>query len=55
VPVLWTASRRGETLRALASLPAFFVLRLVNSAFVLAALWGEFVRRRTLAVYEKGH
>ena len=45
----------GEVRRALASLPAFFVLRLVNAAFVLRALWDEGVRGRRLTVYEKGH
>jgi biofilm PGA synthesis N-glycosyltransferase PgaC len=55
VPILWQAFRRGETRRALASLPAFFVLRLVNGFFMLAALWGELIVRRPLLVYEKGH
>jgi biofilm PGA synthesis N-glycosyltransferase PgaC len=55
VPALATAARRGEFPRALASLPGFFVLRLVNAAFILKAFWDQFVRRRSLAVYEKGH
>jgi biofilm PGA synthesis N-glycosyltransferase PgaC len=55
VPVLWRAQRRGELARALASLPGFFVLRWVNGLFMLRALWQEFVLRRPLAVYEKGH
>ncbi|UJA20593.1 glycosyltransferase family 2 protein [Thermoleophilia bacterium SCSIO 60948] len=55
VPVLWQAHSRGETLKALASFPSFFVLRIVNGAFMLAALWREFVVRRPLLVYEKGH
>ena len=55
VPVVYAAARRGEVRRALASLPAFFVLRLVNAAFVLRALWDEGVRGRRLTVYEKGH
>lgn len=55
VPILWHAFRRGETRRALASLPAFFVLRLVNGFFMLCALWRELVLRRPLLVYEKGH
>jgi biofilm PGA synthesis N-glycosyltransferase PgaC len=55
VPVLLTARRRGEVGRALASLPAFFVLRTVNSFFILEALWTEVVLRRPLLVYEKGH
>ena len=55
VPILWQAFQRGETIRALVSLPAFFVLRLVNGGFMLAALWRELVVRRPLLVYEKGH
>jgi biofilm PGA synthesis N-glycosyltransferase PgaC len=55
VPVLVAGWRRGETLRALLSLPAFFVLRTVNGFFMLEALWTEVVLRRPLLVYEKGH
>jgi cellulose synthase/poly-beta-1,6-N-acetylglucosamine synthase-like glycosyltransferase len=55
VPVLWQAAERGEVRRALASMPSFFVLRVVNSAFMLKALWDEFVVGRPLLVYEKGH
>lgn len=55
VPVLVTARRRGEVGRALASLPAFFVLRTVNSFYIMEALWTEIVLRRPLLVYEKGH
>jgi biofilm PGA synthesis N-glycosyltransferase PgaC len=55
VPVLVGARRRREVRRALASLPGFFVLRLVNAAFFAEAVWSEVFRRRRLAVYEKGH
>jgi cellulose synthase/poly-beta-1,6-N-acetylglucosamine synthase-like glycosyltransferase len=55
VPVLWQAAERGEVRRALASMPSFFVLRVVNGAFMLKALWDEFVVGRPLLVYEKGH
>ncbi|MBI4545480.1 MAG: glycosyltransferase family 2 protein [Gemmatimonadetes bacterium] len=55
VPVLVGAVPRREVGRALASLPAFFVLRTVNAVFFLQALWAELVRRRPLLVYEKGH
>ena len=55
VPVLVAARRRGEVLRALASLPSFFVLRTVNGFFMLEALRTEVVLRRPLLVYEKGH
>jgi len=55
VPVLVAARRRGEVLRALASLPSFFVLRTVNGFFMLEAIVTELVLRRPLLVYEKGH
>jgi poly-beta-1,6-N-acetyl-D-glucosamine synthase len=55
VPVLYAAAKRGETGRAAASLPAFFLLRFVNAVFLLKALWSELVRGRSLTVYEKGH
>ena len=55
VPVLMQASKRNEFWKALASVPAFFVLRLVNCVFVLEAIWSEFIVGRRLAVYEKGH
>jgi poly-beta-1,6-N-acetyl-D-glucosamine synthase len=55
VPVLAYAIRRGEARKALASFPSFFVLRIVNGAFMLAAMWRELVLRRPLLVYEKGH
>ncbi len=55
VPVLWQAISRREIGRALASFPSFFVLRLVNGVFMLSAVWREFVLRRPLLVYEKGH
>jgi cellulose synthase/poly-beta-1,6-N-acetylglucosamine synthase-like glycosyltransferase len=55
VPVLWHAIRRGETGRALASFPSFFVLRIVNALHMLGAVWREVIMRRPLLVYEKGH
>lgn len=55
VPALAGAVPRGETRRALASLPAFFVLRTVNAVFFLRALWSELVVGRTFLTYEKGH
>jgi biofilm PGA synthesis N-glycosyltransferase PgaC len=55
VPVLWQAMHRREIGRALASLPSFFVLRVVNAVFMLRALWRETVTREPLLVYEKGH
>jgi cellulose synthase/poly-beta-1,6-N-acetylglucosamine synthase-like glycosyltransferase len=55
VPVLWQAVERREVGRALASLPSFFVLRIVNGAFMIRALWNELIAGRPLLVYEKGH
>ena len=55
VPVLTQAAERREFWRALASIPSFFVLRVVNCVFVLEAIWSEFVAGRRLVVYEKGH
>lgn len=55
VPVLAGAVPRGETRKALASLPAFLVLRVVNAMFFLRAAWAEVVLRRSFRVYEKGH
>lgn len=55
VPVLLVAYRRGEVGKALVSLPSFLVLRIFNSCFMLQAAWREFVLRRPLRVYEKGH
>jgi biofilm PGA synthesis N-glycosyltransferase PgaC len=55
VPVLIKAAERREVGKALASLPSFFVLRTVNSVFLLKAIWSEWVLRKRLTVYEKGH
>ena len=55
IPVLAAAKRRHETWKALASLPAFFVLRTVNALFFVRALWLEVAMNRPLLVYEKGH
>jgi cellulose synthase/poly-beta-1,6-N-acetylglucosamine synthase-like glycosyltransferase len=55
VPVLVGAIPRGETRRALASLPAFFILRTVNAVFFLGAVWSELVMNHGFHKYEKGH
>ena len=55
VPVLVGAVPRGETRRALLSLPAFFVLRTVNAVFFLSAVWNELVMSHGFHRYEKGH
>lgn len=55
IPVLLAAGGNRKIGEVLASVPAFFVLRTVNSMFILEALWSEVVLRRPLLVYEKGH
>jgi biofilm PGA synthesis N-glycosyltransferase PgaC len=54
VPVMAGAIPRGEGLKALASMPAFFVLRTVNAMFFLRALCSE-IFGRGFHKYEKGH
>ena len=55
VPILAGALARGEGWRAIRSVPAFWILRLVNGAFFLEAVWTELVLRRPFRTYEKGH
>jgi biofilm PGA synthesis N-glycosyltransferase PgaC len=55
IPVLTGARRRHETRRALASLPAYFALRMANCWFMFRAVVSELVVRRPFNVYEKGH
>jgi biofilm PGA synthesis N-glycosyltransferase PgaC len=55
IPVLVKGVQRKETARTLASIPSFFILRIVNGVFMLKAFWQEFVMGRSLKVYEKGH
>ena len=55
VPVLAGAAKRREVGRALASVPAFLMLRTVNAMFFLGAAWSEWVLGRSFRTYEKGH
>ncbi|MBI3804936.1 MAG: glycosyltransferase family 2 protein [Nitrospirae bacterium] len=55
VPVMVQAIRRREVGRAVASIPAFWVMRIVNAVFFLKAFWSELILKRRLTVYEKGH
>jgi len=55
VPVMAAAIRRGETGRALLSLACFPALRIVNSWFMVKAVWFEFILRRPFTTYVKGH
>src|SRR5213594_2078405 len=54
VPVLAGAVPRREVGRALASVPAFFLLRTVNAVFFLRAVCAELLGR-PLRHYKKGH
>lgn len=55
VPVLVAAVPRREVGRALASMPAFVIVRAVNAFFFLRAVFVEWVLRRPFHTYEKGH
>jgi cellulose synthase/poly-beta-1,6-N-acetylglucosamine synthase-like glycosyltransferase len=55
VPVLAGAIPRHEVRRALASMPGFLALRVLNTAYFLEAVWSEVIRGRRFAVYEQGH
>jgi biofilm PGA synthesis N-glycosyltransferase PgaC len=55
VPVLHAGAKRGQFWHALVSLPSFFVLRLLNSAMMLRAVFEEILMGRSFDVYEKGH
>ena len=55
VPVAATAVGRREFRQAVASLPAMYVLRMLNSLMMLRAFIAEVVLGRRFAVYEKGH
>ena len=55
VPVLVKAYRRKEIGKAIASFPAFLVLRFVNAIFFLRAFTQEMLLGQRLSVYEKGH
>jgi len=55
VPTLVKAYSRDETWKALTSIPAFMVLRVVNSVIFLKALVKELILKTPLTTYEKGH
>jgi biofilm PGA synthesis N-glycosyltransferase PgaC len=55
IPVVVTARKRKEILKAVSSLPCFMVLRLLNSYFILEAFVSEFLLRRSFNTYLKGH
>ena len=55
IPVIAAGAKRGELGQVLISLPCFLLMRIVNSTFMLRAVWSELVLGRTLLAYEKGH
>jgi cellulose synthase/poly-beta-1,6-N-acetylglucosamine synthase-like glycosyltransferase len=55
IPIILTAKHKKNLGRILASLPAFFILRTVNSFFMLEAFWTELIMKKKFTVYEKGH
>jgi biofilm PGA synthesis N-glycosyltransferase PgaC len=55
VPVIWAGLQHKQLRKAVTSVPAFFVLRVVNGLFLLEAVWNELIVSRPLLVYEKGH
>jgi poly-beta-1,6-N-acetyl-D-glucosamine synthase len=55
VPVLAAARSRREVRLALACVPGFFVLRILNAFQFLEAVWSEVIRGRRFTIYEKGH
>ncbi len=55
IPVLIKARERKEVVKAVASVPSFVVLRLVNSAYLLEAFVSELILGRSFRKYEKGH
>lgn len=55
VPVFLSARHKRDFPRILASIPSFFLLRTVNSVFMLEAFWSELIMKKQFKVYEKGH
>ncbi len=55
VPVITASAPRREIGKALASVPAFFLLRTINAVFFVRAFWAEMIARKSFRVYEKGH
>ena len=53
--VVIPVARRRELGCALVSIPCFYVLRLLNSAMMLKAIWLEVIMRKPVLVHEKGH
>ena len=55
IPVLYKARKLKQVRRALRSLPCFYVLRYVNGYYIYKAAIKEFLLKKTLTKYEKGH
>ncbi len=55
VSIIREARERREVGRAIASIPSFFILRMVNAFFLVEAVISEFVLGNKMLTYEKGH
>ncbi|MEW6620027.1 MAG: glycosyltransferase family 2 protein [bacterium] len=55
IPALLHMRSKKEGGLILTSISSFFVLRTINSIFMLEAMWSELILRRRFAMYEKGH
>lgn len=55
VPILYMGWELGMTKKALASIPFVFFLRLLNIYFWFEAMWKEWICRKHMTVYVKGH
>lgn len=55
IPAAWKGYQLGMLRKVLTSLPAFFLLRLVNSYFYITAAISEFLLKKSFTKYEKGH
>lgn len=55
IPAAWKGYQMKILRKVLGSLPAFFVLRLVNSYFFLGASIKELLLNKSFTTYEKGH
>lgn len=55
IPSLLKARKISMVRKVVSSIPSFFVLRYVNTFFFYKAFFKEFLLKRTLTKYEKGH
>lgn len=55
IPILWFGTKMKMTGQALASIPFVFYLRVLNVYFWFEAMWREWILKKHLNVYIKGH